>query len=91
VETGSDFPPDVSAGCHQTFNREVRFLIITLDVDKNAGRAGIVSQGHAADIGQADARIAQLAFKDGVDLFTQGFCQAAPVVTLCAPLHYFTS
>ena len=43
-----------------------------------------------AYIGQPDARIAQLAFEDGLDLLAQSFAESFPVILLAAPFQRIT-
>jgi len=73
----------------QSFQGTLCFLVISLYGDVDPRGTGIIRQLHAADGGQADARIAEFALKDGKDFLAQSFAQTSSMILGSPALDHF--
>jgi hypothetical protein len=64
----------------QPFERALGLGLIPGDADHHASGTRVLGHDHRSDAGQPDARIGQLAFEDGFDLFADGFAQPAAMI-----------
>jgi len=67
---------DEVLGCIKALKRAFRFPIIAIYGNQNVRRAAIFRNLNRGNCSQANARIGQFAFEDGLDLFAQSFTQA---------------
>src|SRR2546423_5106212 len=79
--------PDVSLRRLQAFQAFVRIFIAALNVHPNFRRAAIVGDMDSGNADQADARIGQLAFHQGFDLFAEGLADPPTMIFEPALLH----
>jgi hypothetical protein len=89
VQTLRYFTANETNGRRQPLKGAFGFLIIALDNHENPGGPGIASQHYTADAGQADPRVAQLAFYDGFDLFAKSLAQPFPMIFGPTLFHCF--
>ena len=87
MQARDQFPANIPAGSLQPFHGLEGSVVVSLDHDHHAGRAGIGREKDFADIGQTNARISQFSLENGFDLFAQGFAQPFPMILLTAPFQ----
>src|SRR5579859_939293 len=81
------FVANIFARRFQTFDAEVGFGIVALDVDPYLGRAAIVGNMDSGYTDQADSRVLQLALDQSFNLFAQSFADPSAMVLQPALLH----
>src|SRR3981189_2133161 len=71
---------DVGAGGHEAFERGGFFLLVAVDGYEDAGGFSAGREDNVGDVAGGDARVGELAFEHGSDLFGKGVGDSVAVV-----------